>query len=94
MSNLAEFIAGTNPRNAASRLTAVVLRSTAGYALQWSAMPGRLYKIQARDGLEGTFKDLGDPLLPRRAQSPTESYPIQISPNSRSQYYRVVVIPE
>jgi hypothetical protein len=94
MSNLGEFIAGTDPRNAASRLSASVLRSPTGYNLQWNSMPGRLYKIQARDGLQGTFEDLTDPLLPRRAELPTESYPIQISPDSPAQYYRVVVIPE
>jgi hypothetical protein len=94
MTNLAEFIAGTDPRNAASRLSASVLRAPTGYVLQWTAMPGRLYKIQTRVGSSGAFEDLVDPLLPRRAQGVVESYPIQINADAPAQYYRVVVIPE
>ncbi len=94
MPNLAESIAGTDPRSATSRLSALVLKSSTGYLLRWSAMPGRLYKIQTRVGLAGAFTDLSDPSFPRRAQSQTESYPFQVDPNSQAQYYRVVVIPE
>jgi len=94
MTNLAEFIAGTDPRNAASRLSASVWRSPTGYVLQWTAMPGRLYKIQVRGGVNGAFEDLPDPLMPRRAQGVVESFPIQINADARAQYFRVMVIPE
>ena len=94
MTNLAEFIAGTNPRDAASRLSASVARQSNGFVLRWTAVPGRLYNVQARAGIEGTFREVGDPLLPRRAQATTESYPITVSTNAPAEYYRVVVIPE
>jgi subtilisin family serine protease len=46
-SNLAEWLAGTNPTNAASclRLTAVRAAAGNGFAVQWPSAPGRYYRL-------------------------------------------------
>ncbi len=94
MSNLAEFIAGTNPRDQSSRLSARVLRQPGALILEWSAVPGRLYKVQVRDGLVDPFRDVSDLEFPRRARSSVEQYRIEVSTASRAEYYRVLVMPE
>jgi len=48
MSDYAEFIAGTNPTNATSKLAFVsaTVQSNRFVQLQWSAVPGRIYQLQ------------------------------------------------
>jgi hypothetical protein len=48
MSDYAEFIAGTNPTNAASKLVflSVTVRNNRFLQLQWAAIPGRVYQLQ------------------------------------------------
>ena len=48
MSDYAEFIAGTNPTNAASKLVflSVTAQSNRFVQLQWAAIPGRIYQLQ------------------------------------------------
>jgi hypothetical protein len=48
MSDYAEFIAGTNPTNAASKLVfvSVTVRTNRFVQLQWAAIPGRVYQLQ------------------------------------------------
>ena len=49
MSDYAEFIAGTNPTNAASKLIflGATLLTNKLVQLEWAAIPGRLYQVQA-----------------------------------------------
>jgi len=49
MSDYAEFIAGTDPTNAASKLVflSATLLTNKHVTVQWSAIPGRLYQVQA-----------------------------------------------
>ena len=49
MSDYAEFIAGTNPTNAASRLffLGATLLTNKLVQLEWAAIPGRLYQVQS-----------------------------------------------
>ena len=49
MSDYAEFIAGTNPTNAASKLVflSATLQTNKLIQLQWAAIPGRLYQVEA-----------------------------------------------
>ncbi len=49
MTDYAEFIAGTNPTNAASRFAflSVTVQSNQFVQMQWAAVPGRLYQVQA-----------------------------------------------
>ncbi|VGO12931.1 hypothetical protein PDESU_01485 [Pontiella desulfatans] len=66
MSNIGEFIAGTDPTNAASRLEFSTIRpSTNGLVLEWNAVTGRVYRIHWGD-------TLGQPLPPL---SPPMPYP-------------------
>jgi len=48
MSDYAEFIAGTNPTNAASNLRFLTMTEGTNHlvTLQWSAIPGRIYQVQ------------------------------------------------
>ena len=48
MSDYAEFIAGTNPTNAASKLIflSATVQSNRLFQLQWAAIPGRVYQLQ------------------------------------------------
>ena len=49
MSDYDEFIAGTNPTNAASKLVflSATVQSNTLVRLEWAAIPGRLYQVQA-----------------------------------------------
>lgn len=49
MSDYAEFIAGTNPTNVASKLLflSATLQANKLLQLKWAAIPGRLYQVEA-----------------------------------------------
>jgi hypothetical protein len=53
MSDYAEFIAGTNPTNADSKLVflPVTVQSNRFFQLQWAAIPGRLYQVESSTNL-------------------------------------------
>jgi subtilisin family serine protease len=53
MSDYAEFIAGTNPTNPASKLVllSATLQTNKHFQLQWAAIPGRLYQVEASSSL-------------------------------------------
>lgn len=53
MSDYAEFIAGTNPTNAASKLVflLVTVQSNRFFQLQWAAIPGRIYQVESSTNL-------------------------------------------
>jgi hypothetical protein len=53
MSDYAEFIAGTNPTNAASKLVflSVTVQSNRFFQLQWAAIPGRVYQVESSTNL-------------------------------------------
>jgi len=52
MTDYQEFIAGTDPTNAASNLRFLNLApSPGGVAMQWSAVPGRLYQVESSTDL-------------------------------------------
>ena len=92
MSDYAEFIAGTNPTNADSKLVflSAAFQTNKLFQLQWAAIPGRLYQVEAAtlltpatpptklsgsiDSLSGKFKLHID----AQANSP---YAIQVSSN-------------
>jgi len=53
MSDAAEFIAGTNPTNAASRFIFLSnIETNQVLKLQWSAVPGRMYQVQSSTNLD------------------------------------------
>jgi hypothetical protein len=53
MSDYGEFIAGTNPTNAASKLVflSVTVQSNRFFQLQWAAIPGRVYQVESSTNL-------------------------------------------
>lgn len=61
MSNLQEYLAGTDPNNAASnlRLTGITrgVPTAAGVTLQWSSVPTRFYAVQQTATLATNFAD-------------------------------------
>jgi hypothetical protein len=55
MSDYAEFIAGTNPTNPASKLIflSATLQPNKHFQLEWAAIPGRLYQVESSAVLSG-----------------------------------------
>ena len=53
MSDYAEFIAGTNPTNAASKLVflSAAVQTNRLVQLKWAAIPGRLYQMESSSNL-------------------------------------------
>lgn len=51
MSDLAEFLAGTNPNNPARAFKLTVVRSNGWFHLQWPAVPGQDYRVAASSDL-------------------------------------------
>ena len=62
--------------------------------LSWAAVPGKRYKLQARDSLEEPFVDLAPAVFPRVAQSSLEVHWIDFSAGVpfASRYYRVQLV--
>jgi hypothetical protein len=87
-----EFRAGTDPRNAQSRLAAQINRAADGrMRFTWSSVAGKKYRVQYRDTFSEPFHDVTDANLPIVAQSSVSIYWIDFSPdqNKPTRYYRV-----
>ena len=70
--NLAEFLAGTDPRNPSSFLNATVAKIAGGFRIQFTAQAGKGYTIQYRDSLTtGTWLRLTDIAPPASTQTVT-----------------------
>ncbi len=95
VNNGMEFRAGTNPRDAGSRLNlrAIDVNGNA-VQLSWSAVPGRRYTLQYRDSFLEPFHDVNDPAFPMTAQAATESFTLNFSADlpPRTRYYRVQLV--
>jgi hypothetical protein len=91
MSDYAEFIAGTNPTNAASRFyfNGETIQTNRQVKLQWTVVTDRLYQVNASTNLLGWSSVT--PWL-QASNSPTMSYTVTNS-NGRAQFYRVQVKP-
>jgi hypothetical protein len=83
-SNLQEFLAGTNPRDAQSSLRTSLLTTQAGIRLQWGTQPGFVYQVQSTINL----KDWSDSGPPRFAAGESDSVPAAATADIR--YYRVL----
>jgi hypothetical protein len=94
--NYSEFRAGTDPRNAASRLefASIVPVGNDGVRLSFTAQAGKGYLIQYRDSLGmGDWWDWWDlnnvPVEPiTRLYSFTDTLP----PGTRTRFYRVILL--
>jgi hypothetical protein len=83
VSNLQEFLQGTNPKDASSALR-YQLRSTAqGIFLDWNTQSGLIYQVQFTPQSGGVWTDLGGP---RFAAGPTDSLYVG---GSNSGFYRI-----
>lgn len=94
-SNLAEFTAGTDPRNPQSSLR-VKLESLGlqRYRVSWPAILGKKYQIQTADNSFGVFLDLSNTNFPMRADSTQLSFDEDLGNSPlRSRFYRVRVVP-
>ena len=91
MSNLAEYVAGTCPTNAASvlRIDAVMLAGTPGqFTLRWPSVAGRSYSIRTSTNLQVGFDGLEASHLPATPAFNTHTVKVD---QVRSRYYRVTV---
>jgi hypothetical protein len=86
MNNLQEFLAGTDPTNAASVLRVQLNNSPQGMFLSWPTQPGLTYQVQVKTDLTAAWSSLG---APRFAAGASDSIFVGGSPAG---YYRVVVL--
>src|SRR5262249_48970755 len=88
MSNYAEFIAGTDPTNSASRLTmSIAVQPNHLMRLEWTTVPGRSYEV-----LSSTNMLVWTPVTTwTRAAGASLSY--LFTPAATSTMYRVQVLP-
>ena len=85
-SNLAEFLAGTDPTNPDSALKLSIQPTTGGLLLQWNAVPGSIYQLQASEDLR-SWSDAAGP-----AFAPGDRAASVVPTNATTVYYRVVRI--
>jgi 3',5'-cyclic AMP phosphodiesterase CpdA len=93
-SNLSEYLAGTNPRDAQSALK-VQLQPLGNqkYRISWPSVPGRKYQVQAATSPFGTFADLAGTNFPMRAESAFLSYEEdRRNATAGSRFYRVRLV--
>jgi hypothetical protein len=92
-SNLAEFLAGTDPTNinSALRLTALRAAGTNGVALEWPAVSGRYYRLLRATNLLTGFNSL---VRTNIAATPPFNTVTDVAPASAgSRFYRLELEP-
>ncbi len=83
-SNLAEFLAGTDPTNPDSALRVSIKPTTGGLLVQWNALPGSIYQLQASSDLK-TWSEAAGPAFAAGAVASS------VIPGTNSTaYYRVI----
>ena len=86
VSNIREFLAGTNPTNSASVLKMWFTWSQFGRRLNWNTQPGLMYQVQTSTDFK-TWIDLGST---RFASGDNDS--ISVNGNYNESFYRVIRI--
>ncbi|HLX68050.1 MAG TPA: S8 family serine peptidase, partial [Verrucomicrobiae bacterium] len=91
MSNLAEWIAGTNPTNAASslRLTSISATNPGAIAVSWSSVAGKSYWLERTTNLATGFGTVVATNIP--ATAPTNTVTDTSAPPANAGFYRVGV---
>jgi Bacterial TSP3 repeat len=91
MSNWEEYMAGTNPTNAASLFTITSLALTNGHVrVSWSAVGGKSYVVQTNSVLGAGFADASSVInVPGTSQTVTNYLDPGLAANNRTRYYRV-----
>jgi len=85
-SNRAEFLAGTDPIDSESILRIRLVPGPFGLVLEWDAIPGSLYRVEASSDLH-TWKEVVGPML-----APSSTMSVVIQPKDQLGYYRVTRI--
>lgn len=91
MSNLAEYLCGTNPTNASSYLHFTSAQPTNnGVALAWTDVGGKSYVVQATNGPTNTFADIS-PIITAlgSGESVTNYFDPNTPTNSSTRFYRI-----
>jgi hypothetical protein len=91
MSNLQEYLAGTNPTNAASCFKITSVTTTNGNVrVSWSAVGGRSYVLQTNSIIGSAFADASPVIaVPGTGQMVTNYLDSGISAFNQSRFYRV-----
>lgn len=90
-SNLGEFLAGTDPRDPASRLRIVAVSGPAAgtMSLSWQAVQGRLYRVQVSSDMQGWSVVPDSTIL----ATSTGMQNIVVPSGSGRQFFRVELVP-
>lgn len=98
--NLAEFVAGTNPRDSVDVFKILSIeRQAADVRIMWTAVGGKRYHVQVSASSPGgtftnTFSDLGPPVVVPGSGSSTTNYVDSGAATSLpARYYRVKIVP-
>ncbi|HLX95173.1 MAG TPA: hypothetical protein VKU37_05460 [Verrucomicrobiae bacterium] len=91
MNNLQEYLAGTNPTNAASRLAITSLVFTnSNVRVNWSAVGGRSYVVQTNVVLGNSFADASPVItVPGTNGTVTNYLDPGVATNSQTHFYRI-----
>jgi hypothetical protein len=84
MTNLQEFLAGTDPRDPLSVLRLYIRPTDLGFRLEWNTTPGLVYRLQS----SSDFKDWADVGPLRFSPGTQDSHLVQDA--SSVSYYRVI----
>lgn len=82
MSNLSEFLAGTEPATPLSRLTLSALPLDGGIELRWKGVQGRVYALQEALAPGGPFFDMNLAGFPRVSKGTDEIVRLAVTPGS------------
>lgn len=94
-SNSQEYLAGTNPTNAASAFRILsVARENSNLRVTWSAVGGHTNIVQAASSLAGSYSDVSSNIVIPGTSSTTTNYlDIGAVTNSPARFYRVRLVP-
>ena len=81
-----EFLAGTDPRDAASVLRVGIQPTDQGLLVSWQGLPGSVYQLQAASEL-GQWDDVEGPRFAAQSQ-----VSVVLPPAGAAAYYRVIRI--
>ncbi|HMO49538.1 MAG TPA: hypothetical protein PKE26_03550 [Kiritimatiellia bacterium] len=88
LSNWAEFLAGTDPTDAASGLFVEAHFTESGHILvSWNSVTGRAYRIERAEALTGTFTPITEGAIP--ATPPVNSHLDVSVPTHHGRLYRI-----
>lgn len=92
MSNLQEFIAGTNPRDSNSflRFVSIARQTNANVDITWASVPGKKYQVLATTNLVGSAFQ---PISGTNTATGTTASFTNTNATSATKYYRVQVLP-